>query len=1373
MISHTLRATSNPVLLHEMRARMRGARAYWVLFGYLLVVAVTLAITAMVTQFANSTNGFDLPCGPILFAVLTCAQAILIALIAPAASCGAITLEREHQSYELLASTRMNAHALVWGKFTATLSFIFLCLAASLPLVLAAAAFGGLAPDRVVAAYVLLALEAAVFGAVGIFSSSLSRSTIVATVLAFPCVAAMSLVTLPGGILGMSLAAQDRMYGSANGFGVLAGLCPFTAGMQPPDGVSVFDHRIPFWVPGVLILIPAIVLFCSAAARQLPLVTQPARSWGLPSAAAVVILLVFFLTGGLLSPGEGVPYVPGNLWASVFCILAVATPFLVRPEDAANPSALRMWKSAGLRVVFGAGLAAASCGIAAVGLLRTIHLAPPEIVHQAAGQVGDGGISDAVGTAIQDAGVAAVHTVSVSALIGPSILLILSFFLLQTGMTVAISRAFRSRVIGSVAGVVVGCFMAAVPLANVFSLKGDSDPWRQLYLAPARLPFAGHPFLPGHPMPAHLYLAGAVLFFLLSLLPTRKKVQAKAEEVETLPGSPTRSTHVPHIPMILGILGGITALAGIASGAQAAGISFKQEMDRGVTVTQVGLVALANGRVPGSWMLLRFAVQAPVSIPNAGLSIRTTEDSEWRVPVAIGSGASTLGIAVPETVLSRCWSVAFTISQAGRPVAAGFLGDSPRNHKGEWHPIYGSGSAVPASGPNLGGEASFSQRCPDAWQSGGIALVLGSDIRKSRVGQADNVSSLSLADLSLLAGHAECLDSIVALCVPSGLQRWAARPGIREWIQSGGVLAAPTRGARRVEAVGAGTIVEYPGVMTVGDLQRLVLATRDTYFLWGSDGTLRRGYPFWLGPTQSDYPGFDAPTTVLLCLMGGYAVLILPLNYLLLRKIRRKEASWITIPCVAILFTLIVWQALFGLKGRSPAAERITLLEQDTPGCYSARGCLSVFSPRWGTFTASLPSGALPDAYTADGVLGSDPVSSNWFSQQTNEGQDVRVRMLVPPWSSNSVGYRFTPAVKGAITGTAEYDPSAGWRIAVSNNSSLSLEDCRVWAAGSWLEVGALPPGVSRTLIGHGNAQKPFTDDTPPKPVGTWRERVRHREMDRFLISKSGNSSPRGVWLVGHTRQALQPGTIKGISSCQDEAILMVPIRTAVGPESLAAPYCTIVPHRGSVLQWDRTVAAEPTMGADGSVGQPIRDDLMSIEIEPGAASNPHAALDLVYKSWTFNNTGSSNQSGAQAGPNRKFVAGAISAWVPVRNAWEGIGTFPAATSPLSTGRLWLRLAPLARYLDTAPAVDGRGPRIYIRSSGDFPGVKALGLTTAEAPDPHADKSELAALVKRNADSKKNSQSQLSGGGSNDGDYAGEAYPQPTYGARPEPYNGW
>lgn len=179
---------NNPVVIKELRERMRGNRAFLLLTLYLLALSLILGITYLVYRAASVTPGSveeRQVFGKILFGLTAWLELLTVSFVAPALTAGAISSERERQTYDLLRTTLLPARSLVLGKFFSGLSFLLLLLFAAIPLQSLAFLFGGVAPSEVMIGTLMLLVTAFTFSAVGIFISSFLSRTLASTILSY------------------------------------------------------------------------------------------------------------------------------------------------------------------------------------------------------------------------------------------------------------------------------------------------------------------------------------------------------------------------------------------------------------------------------------------------------------------------------------------------------------------------------------------------------------------------------------------------------------------------------------------------------------------------------------------------------------------------------------------------------------------------------------------------------------------------------------------------------------------------------------------------------------------------------------------------------------------------------------------------------------------------------------------------------------------------------------------------------------------------------------------------------------------------------------------------------------------------------------
>lgn len=130
-----MNSTLNPILLRELRGRMRTARSFWLLSGFLAVVAGA-ALLIYTSEYASSPAQFggDADIGRSVFLTLMVTTMIALSFVAPVLAAGSIAGERERQTFDLLLTTQLSMRQLVFGKIIASLIYCVLLLAAMTPL---------------------------------------------------------------------------------------------------------------------------------------------------------------------------------------------------------------------------------------------------------------------------------------------------------------------------------------------------------------------------------------------------------------------------------------------------------------------------------------------------------------------------------------------------------------------------------------------------------------------------------------------------------------------------------------------------------------------------------------------------------------------------------------------------------------------------------------------------------------------------------------------------------------------------------------------------------------------------------------------------------------------------------------------------------------------------------------------------------------------------------------------------------------------------------------------------------------------------------------------------------------------------------------
>ncbi len=266
----------------ELRGRMRGRRAFAIMTIYLLLLG-GFALMAEKLVEANYSTGFGgqsafagAAIGQGIFAAVLMLMTLQVAFLAPSSTSGSISLEREKQTLELLIATPISSLAIVVGKLLSALVYVFLLIAASIPLMAVVFVYGGVGPEDVLRGYIVLVATALGLGSFGLLCSSIVKRTTAATAVTIFGVLAVTVGTVfvlgfwqavgrfdangnrqpflgiqaPAvlGYLNPFIAQADVMCGTETSFG--GGWCGAVNGLVPSNqGVIFTQEPVPMPMP--------------------------------------------------------------------------------------------------------------------------------------------------------------------------------------------------------------------------------------------------------------------------------------------------------------------------------------------------------------------------------------------------------------------------------------------------------------------------------------------------------------------------------------------------------------------------------------------------------------------------------------------------------------------------------------------------------------------------------------------------------------------------------------------------------------------------------------------------------------------------------------------------------------------------------------------------------------------------------------------------------------------------------------------------------------------------------------------------------------------------------------------------------------------
>jgi hypothetical protein len=234
-------------------------------------------------------------------------------------------------------------------------------------------------------------------------------------------------------------------------------------------------------------------------------------------------------------------------------------------------------------------------------------------------------------------------------------------------------------------------------------------------------------------------------------------------------------------------------------------------------------------------------------------------------------------------------------------------------------------------------------------------------------------------------------------------------------------------------------------------------------------GTAQR--PSWAGGLRNWYsareavdalPGLNLPSALQVCgFLGLYILFVGPLNYVVLRRLKRRELAWVTVPALVVVFSLGAYLTGYQLRGGQATLHRLAIV-QVWPDSEFARvdGLVGLFSPRRAQYDLGFGEGFLARPMPND-PFGGGAQGGSFFVQQADVTVIPAVRMEIAA---------VEPFVVQGLTAAPEFESQLSLEVGSSglllkgnvvNRSGLSLADAVLLAPGGIQRLGEMLPGAS------------------------------------------------------------------------------------------------------------------------------------------------------------------------------------------------------------------------------------------------------------------------------------------------------------------------
>ncbi|MCH7812952.1 MAG: ABC transporter permease subunit [Planctomycetes bacterium] len=169
---------ANPIVVRVVQGASRRPRHLWLRFAYLsvLLVVVLISLTSKVGRGGGSLS--DLAKGAsVTFKWASITQLALMCFLAPVFTAGAITQEKDAQTFNILLSTPLSNAQIVFGSLMSRLYFVLMLLVAGLPIFFITMVYGGVTASQIVESFAIAGGTAVLTGSLAIAISMIGVGT--------------------------------------------------------------------------------------------------------------------------------------------------------------------------------------------------------------------------------------------------------------------------------------------------------------------------------------------------------------------------------------------------------------------------------------------------------------------------------------------------------------------------------------------------------------------------------------------------------------------------------------------------------------------------------------------------------------------------------------------------------------------------------------------------------------------------------------------------------------------------------------------------------------------------------------------------------------------------------------------------------------------------------------------------------------------------------------------------------------------------------------------------------------------------------------------------------------------------------------------
>lgn len=255
----------------------------------------------------------------------------------------------------------------------------------------------------------------------------------------------------------------------------------------------------------------------------------------------------------------------------------------------------------------------------------------------------------------------------------------------------------------------------------------------------------------------------------------------------------------------------------------------------------------------------------------------------------------------------------------------------------------------------------------------------------------------------------------------------------------------------------------------------LILRALGDQILSNSAGTNASGQAGQYGSTmdtllKSFFPNAYPPNWLILVLLLSYVLLLGPIRFILVRRLKKRDWSWRIVLTTIVVFTLLSYGLALQQKGTSIVSSSISVIQLNRPDTTGSAAHVTtyvgVFVPNQGDFTVHIPGANLVQP-SDQSQYQSYPYRNQAGAQQTivqsvPTGTDVDLKG-VDIWTARTLVSKHDLRTTGGITSNLSLQRNI-IRGTVTNTLPYALNDIYVLAGNDYIALGNLPSNSTQQV---------------------------------------------------------------------------------------------------------------------------------------------------------------------------------------------------------------------------------------------------------------------------------------------------------------------